>query len=100
MASQTEKQLFPISLMESKLLTSSLVKLLLKTILREAVVGGADGTGLKIYETDAINDDYAHHDIVEHIENVTCVATNVRFLSFYSYSIRSKDLTHNSGLYI
>ncbi|CEP18323.1 hypothetical protein [Parasitella parasitica] len=43
---------------------------------KEAVVGGTQGSGLKIYETDAIDEEYQHVEITEHIENVTCVATN------------------------
>ncbi|KAI8636553.1 WD40-repeat-containing domain protein [Parasitella parasitica] len=43
---------------------------------REAVVGGAQGSGLKIYETDAIDEEYQHVEVTEHIDNVTCVATN------------------------
>ncbi|KAL9557358.1 hypothetical protein MBANPS3_001432 [Mucor bainieri] len=43
---------------------------------REAVVGGADGAGLHIYETEAVNGEHQHVDISEHVEDVTCVATN------------------------
>ncbi|GAN07973.1 chromosome segregation protein [Mucor ambiguus] len=43
---------------------------------KEAVVGGADGTGLHIYETESVNEEYQHVDISEHVEDVTCVATN------------------------
>ncbi|KAK4508951.1 GS catalytic domain-containing protein [Mucor velutinosus] len=43
---------------------------------KEAVIGGADGAGLHIYETESINEEYQHVEISEHVEDVTCVATN------------------------
>ncbi|KAI9476560.1 MAG: WD40-repeat-containing domain protein [Benjaminiella poitrasii] len=41
----------------------------------EAVVGGADGTGIKVYDTDADDQEYTHTDITEHNESITCIAT-------------------------
>ncbi|EPB83122.1 hypothetical protein HMPREF1544_10107 [Mucor circinelloides 1006PhL] len=45
---------------------------------KEAVVGGADGAGLHVYETESTNEEYQHVEISEHVEDVTCVATNLR----------------------
>lgn len=40
-------------------------------------MGGADGAGLHVYETESTNEEYQHVEVSEHVEDVTCVATNV-----------------------
>ncbi|KAI7901299.1 WD40-repeat-containing domain protein [Cokeromyces recurvatus] len=47
-----------------------------KTNGSEAVIGGADGTGIKVYDTNADDQEYTHTDIAEHSESITCVATS------------------------
>lgn len=40
------------------------------------VVGGSDATGVKVYDTDPETQGYVAANVVNHTEDVTCVATS------------------------
>lgn len=44
---------------------------------REAITCGSNGSGVKVYDTDADDEEYTSTDIIEHIDSITCVSASV-----------------------
>ena len=58
-------------------------------------MGGADGAGLHVYETESTNEEYQHVEVSEHVEDVTCVATNVSNLPSLLGQGEEEDQTYS-----
>lgn len=64
--------------MESKLKLFVLRKSIIfkREVFRQLIVGGSDAHGLNIYDTDPDTQDYVAANIINHTEDVTCIASS------------------------
>jgi hypothetical protein len=44
------------------------------------IVGGANGSGIKVFDTNADDQEYMHTELNEHHDSVTCIAASVKIM--------------------